>query len=120
MGFSSFRTLVRKVLYEAEHGPLPGNPDAPTSSLFVVRELENLGFVFEYLSVPADQNTCFPTVVVYTKARRGLPVEHAIQLVRDSKPRTLYQQSGVITARYGREPNDPDNPDHYRFFLSDS
>jgi hypothetical protein len=117
MGFNSFRTFVKKVLYEDRNGPLPGNPDAPTSSLYVVRELEQLGFVYDYLAEPADHNTCFPTVHVYTTTHRGLPVERAIQLVHDSKPRQVRHQQGVITAWYGREPDDPTNPEHYNFFL---
>jgi hypothetical protein len=117
MSLDSFKTLVKKALYEDKHGPLPGNPDVPTSSLFVVQELEQLGFVYEYLSKPAEQNTCFPTVIVYTTTGRGLPIERAIQLVHDSKPRQVRHQHGVITVWYGREPNDPSNPEHYKFFL---
>lgn len=82
MAFSSFRTLVKRVLNEDQHGPLLGNLDAPTSSLFVVRELGKLGFVLDYRSKPGDQNTCFPTVIVYATTHRDLPIERAIQLVR--------------------------------------
>jgi hypothetical protein len=117
MGFDRFRFLVKKALYEDKNGPLPGNPEAPTSSLFVVNELERLGFVYDYRFQPADNNTCYPTVIVYTTTHCGLPIERAIQLINDSKPRQVRHQHGVITAWYGREPNDPNNPEHYKFFL---
>jgi hypothetical protein len=115
--FYSFRTFVKKVLYEDKNGPLPGSPDSPTSSFFVVTELEKLGFVYDYRCTPADHDTCFPVVTVYTTTHRNLPIERAIQLVNDSKPRQVRHQHGIITAWYGREPLDPCNDDHYRFFL---
>lgn len=117
MSFDRLRTAIKKALYEDKHGPLPGNPDSPTSSSYVVSELIKLGFACDYLAEPAGQNTCFPTVHVYTTTHRGLPIECAIQLVYDSKPRQVRHQSGVITAFYGREPNDPNDPEHYKFFL---
>ncbi len=117
MSFYSFRAFIKKVLYEDKNGPLPGSPDSPTSSIFVATELEKLGFVFDYTCTPAGQDTCFPTVTVYTTTRCGLPIERAIRLIRDSKPRQVRHQHGIITAWYGREPLDPDNSDHYRFFL---
>ena len=117
MGFDRCRFLVKKALYEDMNGPLPGNPDAPTSSLFVARELEKLGFAYDYRCEPAGQNTCFPRVIVYTTTHPGLPIERAIQLVDDSKPRQVRHQHGIITAWYGREPNDPNNPEHYKFFF---
>lgn len=118
MGFDRFRIIVMKALYEGKHGPLPGDPDSQTSSMFVVSELIKLGFVCDYLAKPAGQNTCFPTVHVYTTTYQGLPVERAVQLVHDSKPRKVRHQHGVITAWYGREPLEPENPEHYKFFLS--
>lgn len=117
MGFDRFKSIVKKALYEDKNGPLPGDPDAPTSSLFVATELEKLGFVLDYRFEPADHNTCFPSVTVYTATHRGLPIERAIQLIHDSRPRQVQHQHGIITAWYGREPNDPSNPEHYNFFL---
>jgi hypothetical protein len=117
MGFDRFRFLVKKALYENKSGPLPGNPDALTSSLFVVNELEKLGFVYDYRFEPADNSTCFPRVIVFATTHRGLPIERAIQLARDSKPWKVRQQHGVITTWYGREPDDSNNPENYKFSL---
>lgn len=117
MDYDSFRVFVKKAVYEDRNGPLPGNPNSPTSSVFVVAELKKLGFAFDYLAKPAGNNTCFPTVIVYTMAHCGLPIERAIQLIRASKPKQARHRHGMITARYGREPIDPDNYEHYRFFL---
>jgi hypothetical protein len=117
MGFDSFRILVKKTLHEHRYGPLPGDPDSPTSSQFVATALEKVGFVYDYHFHPADDNTGFPTISVYTTTHRDLPIERAIQIIRDSKPRRVRNQHGIITARYRREPADPSNPDHYRFFF---
>ena len=119
MGFDRFKIIVMKALYEGKHGPLPGDPDSPTSSIFVVNELNKLGFMCDYLAKPAGQNTCFPTVHVHTTTHRGLPVERAVQLIFDSKPRKVRHQHGVITAWYGREPcGGPGCSDSFRRFLS--
>jgi len=110
--------MIKLALFEYPRGKLlPGDPSSPTSSAYVVERLEQMGVPFEYRAEPVvGLDLCFPAIFLYTDTSVCLPIEEAIKLIDDSKPRKTCRSGGIIAAQYGLEPLDPYDETHYRFF----